>query len=98
MLRGPWARDREAGFVEEPVTKPRNTVTEAFAALDAFSALELIVVDEHGRQVERPDSHEAKESTRKVGDWKDATGGGALTVTERSGLLVYTQGATSSGT
>jgi len=45
-----------------------TTVAEAFAALDAISAkmmrtgtpsnaIELVVVDENGRQVERPDSH-----------------------------------------
>ena len=63
----PWGSDkgRQATLQSE-----HATVAEAFAALDAISvkmmrtgtpsnAIESVVVDENGRQVERPDSRSA---------------------------------------
>ena len=61
----PWGPDKAR---QATLQSEHAAVGEAFAALDAISgkmmrtgtpsnAIELVVVDENGRQVERPDSH-----------------------------------------
>ena len=61
----PWGPDKGQ---HATLQSEHTTITEAFEALDAITArivrtgapsntIELVVVDENGRQLKRPDSH-----------------------------------------
>ena len=70
----PWGPDKAR---QSTLQSEHDTVAEAFAALDAISAkmmrtgtpsnaIELVVVDENGRKVERPDNHLATDEDQSA--------------------------------